>query len=295
MSLPSKKIRIVIVIALIALGISLFWLFHRGKETTDDAQIDSTVVTISPKVSGYVQALHITDNALLQKGDAVLEIDPTDYNLKRDRATAALASAKAFLAIARANREKAQNDLARLQALGKLASSRQQLDDATTLDQTTTAALQDAEAKQALAEADLAQTTKDLADTKITAPMAGRVARKGVEQGNYIQPGQQLAYIVSPDIWVTANFKETQLADIKPGQRVDITIDAFPDVELHGKIDSFQSGTGGRFSAFPAENASGNFVKIVQRVPVKIILDKRPDSKLPIGAGLSVVVTVHTN
>jgi len=99
--------------------------------------------------------------------------------------------------------------------------------------------------------------------------------------------------LVTPDIWVTANFKESKLDRMRPGQRVDISVDAYPDLKLTGHVDSIQLGSGGRFTAFPAENATGNFVKIVQRVPVKILIDGGLDPKLPLPLGLSVEPTVR--
>jgi len=149
-----------------------------------------------------------------------------------------------------------------------------------------------AQGKQA--QADLAQAEKDLADTKILAPMDGIITNRGVERGDYVMPGQQLGSLVGNDIWVVANFKENQLKNMKPGQDVDMHVDAYPDLKLKGKIDSFQDGTGARFSAFPPENATGNFVKIVQRVPVKIVFTERPDEKYVIGPGMSVEPTVDT-
>ena len=116
-----------------------------------------------------------------------------------------------------------------------------------------------------------------------------------MEKGNYLTAGQQIMQIVSPDIWVTANFKETQLDLMRPGQSVKITVDAYPDLKLRGHVDSIQLGSGSRFSAFPAENATGNFVKIVQRVPVKIVIDSGLDPTLPLPLGISVepAVTVR--
>jgi membrane fusion protein (multidrug efflux system) len=295
MTLSSKKLRIAAVLLVLILAFGVYWVLHRGQETTDDAQIDATIVTISPKVSGYIKTLHVDDNTLVKAGAVIAEIDPIDYQLKHDRTVAAGQSAHAMLTVAEVNYEKAQKDLARLQELGKLASSRQQLDDAMTAIKTTEASVSDAKGKIELAKAEFAQTEKDLNDTKLVAPMAGRVTRKGVEQGDYVVPGEQLMSIVSSDIWITANFKETQLTHMKVGQPVDIEVDAFPDETWHGTIDSFQSGTGARFSAFPAENATGNFVKIVQRVPVKIKLDKQPDANRPLGPGMSVIATVHTD
>jgi len=108
-----------------------------------------------------------------------------------------------------------------------------------------------------------------------------------------VQPGQQLMAIVTDDLWVVANFKETQLAKIRPGQPVDIKVDAYPHHRFRGHVDSIQAGTGSRFSLLPPENATGNYVKVVQRVPVKIVFDEPPDPSFPLGPGMSVVPTVH--
>ena len=106
--------------------------------------------------------------------------------------------------------------------------------------------------------------------------------------GNYVTPGQQIFTIVSPEVWVTANFKENQLAHMRPGQAARIRVDAYPTLELRGHVDSIQLGSGSKFSAFPVENATGNFVKVVQRVPVKIVIDSGLDPNLPLPLGISV-------
>ena len=125
------------------------------------------------------------------------------------------------------------------------------------------------------------------------APQDGWITKRNVEQGNYVQAGQSILSIVTPDIWVTANFKESQLDRMRPGQPVDIGIDAYPHLKLTGHVDSIQLGSGSRFTAFPAENATGNFVKIVQRVPVKIAIDHGLDPDLPLPLGVSAVPTVQ--
>ena len=146
-----------------------------------------------------------------------------------------------------------------------------------------------AQQKAALAQADL-----NLSYTKVVAPHDGWVTRRNVEDGTFLQPGALLMAIVEPDIWVTANFKEDELDRMRPGQRVKIRIDAYSSLRLEGHVDSIQSGSGSRFSAFPAENATGNFVKIVQRVPVKIVIDSGlPPDAPPLGLGLSVTPTVY--
>ncbi len=135
--------------------------------------------------------------------------------------------------------------------------------------------------------------TLNLSWTRVTAPQDGWITKRNVEQGNYLQAGQTILSIVTPEIWITANFKESQLDRMRPGRKVDIAIDAYPGLKLIGHVDSIQLGSGSRFTAFPPENATGNYVKIVQRVPVKIVIDAGMDPALPLPLGLSAVPTVH--
>jgi len=128
----------------------------------------------------------------------------------------------------------------------------------------------------------------NLSYTKITAPEDGLITRKAVEPGVYLQPGQAVGALVSERLWVVANFKETQLTRMRPGQGVHIKVDAYPQVKLQGRIESIQAGTGARFALLPAENATGNFVKVVQRVPVKIVLTSKPPAEIKLGPGMSV-------
>jgi membrane fusion protein (multidrug efflux system) len=153
-----------------------------------------------------------------------------------------------------------------------------------------------AEAHVAEAQAQVAAATLDLSYTSIKAPAAGRVTRKNVQPGQYLQVGQTLLAIVPQDFWITANFKETQLTRMRVGQPVDIEVDAFPDRTFHGHIESMQAGTGARFSMLPPENATGNYVKVVQRVPVKIVFDRDDSSqKQLLGLGMSVTPSVRVN
>lgn len=155
-----------------------------------------------------------------------------------------------------------------------------------------------AEAQRTSAEASLkqAEAQKESADqnldyTTLTAAQPGRVVKISGAKGQFVQAGQAIAMFVPDEIWVTANFKETQLADMRPGQPVELTIDAYPDHVLHGKVDSVQPGSGTAFSLLPAENATGNYVKVTQRVPVKITVDNWPKD-VSIGPGMSVEPTV---
>jgi len=148
------------------------------------------------------------------------------------------------------------------------------------------------EAELQLADGYAKQAELDLSYTKVTAPVAGRVTRRAVESGNYVQTGQILMAIVPAEAWVVANFKETQLAHMRPGQPVAIHVDAYPQYAFKGHVDSIQAGSGGRFSLLPPENATGNYVKIVQRVPVKIVFDGPPPADCLLSPGLSVVPVV---
>jgi membrane fusion protein (multidrug efflux system) len=134
-----------------------------------------------------------------------------------------------------------------------------------------------------------------LSYVKLSAPEDGRITSKAVESGAYVQVGQNLLALVTPKVWVTANFKETQLREMRPGQPVLIAVDAYPDRELRGHVDSIQAGSGARFSLLPPENATGNYVKVVQRVPVKIVFDEQPDVQRILGPGMSAMPDVKVD
>ena len=141
-------------------------------------------------------------------------------------------------------------------------------------------------------EAALRAAELNLEFTVVRAQKDGWVTRRNVDTGNYVTAGTQIMSLVTPDVWVTANYKETELDGMRPGQRVKVTIDAYPDLDLQGHVESIQRGSGSKFSAFPAENATGNFIKIVQRVPVKIVIDSglRKDEPLPLGVSVEPTV-----
>jgi membrane fusion protein, multidrug efflux system len=149
-----------------------------------------------------------------------------------------------------------------------------------------------AEANLKSAAAQTEQARLNLSYTRVPAPQSGRIAHKNVAAGDYVQTGQDLMALVPTRLWITANFKETQLAHMRVGQPVDIEVDAYPDIRFHGHVDSFQPGSGAAFSLLPPENATGNYVKVVQRVPVKIVFDDTPDPARPLGPGMSVVPSV---
>jgi membrane fusion protein (multidrug efflux system) len=257
--------------------------------------------------------------AALSLAKAQLASAQVDLEITRVRAPATLLQAQAQLQQAQANQAQAQRDYNRQRSVDPRATTQVNVDQATAqlksndaqvnaakaqvqiaaLVQQTIQASEDTvrqrEAQVAQAEANLDQARVNLTYTELRAPQDGRITRRNVDLGTFVQAGQQVFYIVTPQVWVTANFKENQLADMKPGQPVSIGIDAYPDLRLHGHVDSIQDGSGARFSAFPAENATGNFVKIVRRVPVKIDIDSGlpSDRGLPLGISVSPTVTVR--
>lgn len=229
---------------------------------------------------------------------------------------AELQQARAQLAVAKAAQFKAQTDYDRQHRIARAATTQEAIDNSTSNLGQANAQVEQAQAavtratpvqpnieqqgsrvKQLTgmvdeARAQLATAELNLSWTVVTAPQDGWVTRRNVEQGNYVQQSQQIMSIVSPDVWITANFKETQLARMRPGQPVEISVDAYPSLKLRGHVNSVQLGSGSKFTAFPPENATGNFVKIVQRVPVKIVIDSGLDPNLPLPLGLSVEPTV---
>ncbi len=206
-----------------------------------------------------------------QDFDRYRTIDPRAISKQQlDNASAALRSAKARL---EANR----HAVAAMRA--QVASADAQIDAAR-------ATLREQDAAVANARLQLSYTT-------INAPVAGRVAKRAVDVGNYVAPGTALMAIVPQTVYVTANFKETQLTRMRPGQPVEISIDAYPALRFRGRVDSIQPGTGSAFSLLPAENATGNYVKVVQRVPVKIVFDDPRISDYPLAPGMSVLPRVR--
>ncbi len=285
-------------------------------DVTDNARVKAgqTLIRIDPRAYEATRDeaaanLRIAE-ARLDNARLKLETARIDYPARR-------ASAQAQLDAAEAIRVKADADARRQLALPRQATTQQDIDAATATRRDAEAkvaqaqaALQQAdmvrqfiagaeaqvselEAQVALARARLDQARLNLSWTKVTAPQDGWVTRRAVEQGNYVQPGQAIMALVTPDVWITANFKESQLDRMRVGQRVAIRVDAYPDLKLTGHVDSIQRGSGARFAAFPAENATGNFVKVVQRVPVKIAIDSGLPPGLPLPLGLSVEPTVQ--
>jgi membrane fusion protein, multidrug efflux system len=388
---PAKKNKArpyIILGAVVGLALAVYLLIGwlgRGKESTDDAQVDGDVVAVSTRVSGAVLKVHVSDNEPVTKGQLLVEIDPADYAARAKQAEAELAAAqaqaraadaqvgiveatskgglsiaraqlsgsatsvagadadvaaaKAALARAQAQADQADQDLARDEGLLKdQAIPRAQVDMARSTAQAARAAVAqaqaqiaaaadmkrtaqshidesaarveqsapvDAEVAQVRANADLAHARVDSADaalaqarlqlsyTRIEAPADGTLSRLASHDGQLVQAGQQVVAVVPTATYVVANFKETQVGAMRVGQRAEIQVDAYPGRTFEGKVDSTSPGTGARFSLLPPDNASGNFVKVVQRLPVKIAWENVP-ADVKLAAGMSADVTVLT-
>ena len=378
--------RIAVLIALVVLLVVGFFVYRyfTSYESTDDAQVDGHINSVSARISGHVIKLNVQDNQYVQAGTVLVEIDPADYQVAYERAKAdyadaqagavaagvsvpitdvntssqvsaseadvasaragiqaaqqQLQAAKAQLLQAEANDVKAQNDLGRYkQLVDKQEVSQQQYDQAVASAKASAAAVEAgratadaaeqqvtqargklvqaeanwryantapkqlqisrAKADSALAEVQRSKASLDQAElnlkyTKVVAPVNGIVSNRTVEVGQNVAPGQELMKVINlDDIWITANFKETQLRDMKAGQRVTIEVDA-NGRKYNGRVDSIAGASGARFSLLPPENATGNYVKVVQRVPVKIVLDPGSNNDHLLRPGLSVTPKV---
>jgi membrane fusion protein, multidrug efflux system len=249
-------------------------------------------------------------NAQLTTAQEALRIARVQYPAQLQSAKAQQQAAAATLALARASYE-------RQHQVDRRATTQENIDSSTSQQQSSEANLKSAEAQVSIAalvpeqvqqaantvsereaavqqaQAQLDQAALNLGYTEVRAPSDGFVTMRSVQLGTYLAAGQVMFLLVTPDVWITANYKESQIGRMRPGDKVDVEVDAYSGFKLEGHVQSIQYGSGSRFSAFPAENATGNFVKIVQRVPVKIVIDRGLDPNRPLPIGLSVSPVVH--
>jgi membrane fusion protein (multidrug efflux system) len=311
---------------LLAAGVWLVWYLVAGQYevSTDDAYVAADSSLIAAKVGGYVTDVDVLEGQDVRQGQLLAGIDPRDYQAALAAAQASVASTQAQLILQQAKISAAsatlQGDEARLvlaaqdqrrysnlsasgagpqqdtdQANSGLAVARA----AVTADQ---AALLGAEkqvdvlhAALALAQAQAQQAGLDLGHTQIVSPVDGVVGDKTVAVGDYLQPGAQIMAVVPlAQVYVMANYKETQITNIQPGQKVGLSVDAFPGLNVTGTVAAIEPASGQEFALLPPDNATGNFTKIVQRVPVKIMLNLTPDSLGKLRPGLSVEPTIDT-
>jgi len=400
--MANRRVQIGVGLLVLAVLVGIGWyVLTAGRESTDDAQIDSHLSQVAARVGGTITVVAVDDNKPVEVGALLVQLDPRDYQVALDKARAELADAEAAAQAAKtsvpitsttatsgvttargglmqaqsgvaaaeqdvaaaqarltaaqahlreveANATKTARDVERLRGLlAKDEVSQQQFDAASatadaqraTVDSArsqvteaqagipaaqsklaqahaaeqqargelqsaetgpqrvamTKAQASAAEARVQQAHATLSQAELNLQYTSVKAAIRGIVSKKGINVGQVVQAGQPLLAIVNvDDVWITANFKETQLKNMRPGQRATVDVDAFGGREFTGKVDSIAGATGARFSLLPPENATGNFVKVVQRVPVKIILDPGQDPEHLLRPGMSVTPTVYT-
>jgi membrane fusion protein (multidrug efflux system) len=265
------------VLAAVVLGVvAVLWLRYLDTfENTDDAQVDGNASAIASRVAGTVVAVRVEDNVRVKQGDALVELDPADYRIAVQQAQASLDQARyQRLAEAQANARLAGIDLGRSRRLVDAGSlARQDLDTHQATADVRVAEVAAARAAIDGAQAALDQARLNLEYTHVKAPVAGIVAQKQVNVGDRVQPAQELLAVVQvDDLWITANYKESQLGRMHPGQRVDVHVDTLGQT-FRAHIESMPAATGTRFSLLPPENATGNYVKVVQRLPVRIRLE----------------------
>ncbi len=310
-----KRYIIASFIGIILVGVIYLYITSIMFQSTDDAYIESHLVQISPKVSGQVVDVFVDDNQKVNEGDTVIKIDDTDYKVRLAQAEAnyqkailAQKVAKANLAASNSEIELARKNLERYQNLFEEgAVSEQALDEARTRYDAVKAKNLGAQEnimsanESKVADADIKalkairdQAALNLEYTNVKSLATGTVTNKNVEKGAFVQTGQPIFALASDEVWVVANFKENQVGKMKPGQKVDISIDAYPNKVFKGRIDSIQRASGAKSSLFPPENAVGSFVKIVQRIPVKIVFEEEINKgEYNIVAGMSVVPKVR--
>ncbi|HEX7816819.1 HlyD family secretion protein [Dyella sp.] len=328
---------VVAVVSAGAWGVS-WWTTGRFIESTDDAYVGADITAISPKVSGYITQLVVSDNQAVRAGDLLARIDDRDYRASLQKAQAAIAAQQAWLAnldanerlqhavidqahagvdAAQAESVRAHDDQLRYRDLSAraavsvesaqradataktaradtekaqaaLAAAQRQLDVIATQKLQAQAALQQAQAEARLAELNVGYT-------ELRAPVDGSIGNRRVRLGAFVEAGTPLMAVVpARGLWIDANFKEDQLAHMQPGQPVEIRADVLPGRVFHGRLGSLAPATGAQFSVLPPENATGNFTKIVQRVPVRVLLDANDAALGALRPGLSVTADVNT-
>ncbi len=312
-----------IVPALLLLGGGYYWLGSGGSVSTDDAQVKQDIVSVSPQVNGQIVAVFVRDGARVKRGQLLFRIDPQPYRVALEQAEAQLANAHLQTQVlrtqaagttgditgAQANLAIKRNALGRQQALLKKGfTTRADYDDALNEVRSAETQLADARARSANASAAVApgeqpsiaqaqaavdKAQLDLSRTEVRAPMDGVI-----ENADNLQVGQMaitgvgmLSLVRSQSAWVEANFKEKDVGRMVPGEHATVKVDAYPGEKFDAHVQSIGAGTGSEFSLLPAQNANGNWVKVTQRVPVRIVFEGRPDK--PMIAGLSVVATVY--
>ena len=255
---------------------------HFAYVTTDNAQIFGHSVMLAPKVSGFVTSVNVVEGQKVKKDDVLVTIDPRDYDNNIKQVKGDLGSIEARV------RDAEKNYRRQVDLLAKGVVSQQQFDSAA-------AQYNDVKAKYTAIASQVSQAELNLAYAKITAPSDGFIAKKSVEVGQLATPGVPLlGFVDSGERWVIANFKETEVEGINLGAKVEISVDAISGKEYTGKVESISSATGATFTLLPPDNATGNFTKVVQRIPVKIVFENvTAEDIVKLRTGLSAFIKVH--
>jgi len=324
---------LLVLLLLLAGGGLAYYLYVRQYVTTDNAYITGHQGMISSRVPGRVEQVLVTDNQRVEAGQLLFTLDAKDYEVALAQAQAALhrlrqevaqryaavRAAQAKVAQTAAVHHRAETDRQRYQNLyDRRTVSRETLDRVLTNFKVATAELEEArqEHLRALAaiggslalpleeqpaikeaKAKVEQARLNLEYTQVKAPFAGFVTKKNLEPGNWLVPGQPVMMLIPLDpgeVWVQANFKETQLTEVCIGQPATVKVDTYPGITFKGKVDSLMAGTGAAFALLPPENATGNWVKVVQRIPVKVVLLPPYPEDRPLRLGMSCEVTIDT-
>ncbi|AZL15581.1 HlyD family secretion protein [Rickettsiales endosymbiont of Stachyamoeba lipophora] len=253
-----------------------------SSESSDNAYLKANIIPVAAKVDGFISKINFSDNAQVEQDEILFEIDAKDYTNKQIIAASELQIAEADLSLA-------EKELRRAKQLKKDDfASEKALDQAANKVNNAVAIVNKARAKAELQQ-------DNLNHTKVRAQTKGVVNNRAVAPGQLVRVGQMLAYLVDDqNFWVEANLKETQLKNLKPGQKVEIKLDAYPGKKFMGRVEGIAKATGADFSILPPENATGNFTKIIRRVPVKIGFDKSQDLAL-LKSGLSATIKIYTN
>jgi membrane fusion protein (multidrug efflux system) len=342
-----KRIPLVIVgILVLALGAWALnrYLYSRHHVSTDNAQVDSHITFIAPRIAAFVSRVLVDDNQHVKAGDTLVVLDDRDLKVRLEQTEADLraaeaavgrrgqpgeakaqfqatqaqaASVEASVTAAEADYRKAAADVERYRKLAaqkiisaqqldaaeaafeaaaaNLESARRQASAAGSQVTASGAAIRSADARLAAAQAAVDNARLQLSYARLTAPVSGSIAKRNAESGALVQIGQTLMSVVpDKDVWVTANLKETQTTNVRVGDHAEFTVDAYPGRKFEGRVESLSPATGAKFALLPPDNATGNFTKVVQRIPVKIAVDQPAETAVPLRPGMSVDVTIET-
>jgi len=297
-----KRVLIPFFIILLAAAVAVYWYIGQlGYIYTDDAYVDGNQLSVSSKILGRITDLNVDEGDTVKQGQLLVKLDPTDLKAQENQAEAMLALDKESITLAKVNVEKAQDDFKRAQTQFKdNVIPKEQFDHMQKALEAAKATYNISVSKVGTAQAQLKVIKTQLENTEIFSPMNGVVAKRWVLAGDVVSPGQPIFTIYNlNDIWVTADLEETKLGSIHLGDTVDISVDTYPDQKFKGQVFQIGSNTASQFSLIPPSNASGNFTKVTQRVPIKISIkpvikngQQDPPKNIKLLPGMSVEINV---